>query len=98
MILLSVIIEYFSASEINQYYPQLHPIITAYLQSDSPSLKRLAVITVNNLTQTGSAVKVLKKYSDLIPLVLKAIDISQEDLIQKIFETMTDFLGERRLL
>jgi hypothetical protein len=41
---------------------------------------------------------VLKKYSDLIPLVLKAIDISQEDLIQKIFETMTDFLGERRLL
>jgi hypothetical protein len=34
----------------------------------------------------------------LIPLVLKAIDISQEDLIQKIFETMTDFLGEKRVL
>jgi hypothetical protein len=98
MILLSVIIEYFSASEINTYYGQLHPIIISYLQSDSASLKRLAVITVNNLTQTGSAVRVLKKYPDLIPLVLKAIDISQEDLIQKIFETMTDFLSEKRVL
>jgi len=98
MILLSVIIEYFSASEINQYYAQLHPIIITYLQSGEQSLKRLAVVTVNNLTQTGSAVKILRKYSELIPLVLKAIDISQEDLIQKIFETMTDFLGEKRVL
>jgi hypothetical protein len=50
MILLSVIIEYFSASEINQYYAQLHPIIITYLQSGEQSLKRLAVVTVNNLT------------------------------------------------
>jgi len=50
MILLSVIIEYFSASEINQYYAQLHPIIVSYLQSGEQSLKRLAVTTVNNLT------------------------------------------------
>ena len=34
----------------------------------------------------------------MIPLVLKALDISQEDLIKKIFETMTDFLGEKRVL
>ena len=44
-------------------------------------LKRLAVITVNNLTQTEDAIKVLKQYPNLIPLVLNAIDIEQEDLI-----------------
>ena len=81
MMLLSVMIEYFSASDISTYYDQLNPIIKQYLQSDHASLKRLAVITVNNLTQTGHALKVLKQYPDLIPLVLNAIDISQEDLI-----------------
>ena len=79
--LLSVMIEYFSASDIGTYYDQLNPIIKQYLQSSHMSLKRLAVITVNNLTQTGHAIKVLKKYPDLIPLVLNAIDIEQEDLI-----------------
>ena len=34
----------------------------------------------------------LKKYPNLIPLVLKAIDLTDEDLIKKVFETMTDFL------
>lgn len=81
MMLLSVMIEYFSASDIGTYYDQLNPIIKQYLQSSHMSLKRLAVITVNNLTQTGHAIKVLKKYPDLIPLVLNAIDIEQEDLI-----------------
>lgn len=41
-----------------------------------PSLKTLAVETVNNLTQTGSAIKVLRKYPELIPLVLNAVDIN----------------------
>jgi hypothetical protein len=31
MMLLSVIIEYFSANEINAYYGNLHPVITSYL-------------------------------------------------------------------
>lgn len=62
------------------------------------SLKRLAVVTVNNLTQTGHAVKVLKQYPDLIPLVLNAIDIEQEDLIQTIFETLTDFFETPKVL
>ena len=74
--LLSVIIEYFSVNEINTYYENLNSIIEDYLQSDIPSLKRLAVLTVNNLTQTGSAIKVLKKYPKLIPLVLRAIDLN----------------------
>ena len=76
MMLLSVIIEYFSVNEINTYYENLNSIIEDYLQSDIPSLKRLAVLTVNNLTQTGSAIKVLKKYPKLIPLVLRAIDLN----------------------
>ena len=50
MMLLSVIIEYFSVNEINTYYESLNPIIESYLQSNEPSLKRLAVETVNNLT------------------------------------------------
>ena len=81
MMLLSVMIEYFSANDITTYYAQLNPIIEQYLQSNHTSLKRLAVITVNNLTQTEDAIKVLKQYPDLIPLVLNAIDIEQEDLI-----------------
>ena len=91
MLLLSVMIEYSSAQDIATYYSQLNPIIETYLKSDLASLKRLAVITVNNLTQSGHAVKVLQKYPNLIPLVLNAIDLEQEDLIQKIFETATVF-------
>ena len=98
MMLLSVIIEYFSASDIATYYDQLNPIIKQYLQSNHPSLKRLAVITVNNLTQSGHGVKVLKQYPDLIPLVLNAIDIEQEDLINTIFETLTDFFETPKVL
>ena len=96
--LLSVMIEYFSASDIATYYDQLNPIIKSYLQSNHQSLKRLAVVTVNNLTQTGHAVKVLKQYPDLIPLVLNAIDIEQEDLITTIFETLTDFFETPKVL
>ena len=79
--LLSVIIEYFGVNEINTYYDSLNPVIEAYLQSDQPSLKRLAVETVNNLSQTGSAIKVLRKYANLIPLVLRALNTNEEDLI-----------------
>lgn len=55
-------------------------------------------MTVNNLSQTGHAVKVLKENTELIPLVLNAIDIEQEDLIQTIFETLTDFLERPKVL
>ena len=50
MMLLSVIIEYFSLNEINTYYESLNVIIVQYLQSNVQSLKRLAVETVNNLS------------------------------------------------
>ena len=96
--LLSVMIEYFSANDITTYYAQLNPIIQSYLQSNHSSLKRLAVVTVNNLTQTGYAIKVLRQYPELIPLVLNAIDIEQEDLIQTIFETLTDFFETPKVL
>jgi hypothetical protein len=81
MMLLSVIIEHFSASDVKQYYENMHGIIESYLSSNIPSLKRLAVVTVNNLTQTDNSIEVLKKYPNLIPLVLNAVDIEQEDLI-----------------
>ena len=55
-------------------------------------------MTVNNLTQSGHGVKILKKYPDLIRLVLGAIDIEQEDLIQTIFETLTDFFEAPKVL
>lgn len=42
--------------------------------------------------------KLLKEYPNLIPLVLNAIDLSQDDLIQKVFETMTDFLEVKKVL
>lgn len=69
MILLSVIIEYFTHDEIKTYYDQLNPIIEQYLQSDIPSLKKLSVETVNQLALTPKAIQTLKKYSNLIPLV-----------------------------
>ena len=53
---------------------------------------------MNNLTQTGHAIKVLKKYSGLIPLVLNTIDIKQEDLISTIFETLTEFFETPKVL
>ena len=40
----------------------------------------------------------LKKYPNLIPLVLNALSLDEEDLIQKIFETLTDFLEAKKVL
>ena len=81
MMLLSTIIEYFSINEIDTYYAPLNNIIENYLKSDVASLKRLAIDVVNNLATTQSGTKVMKKYPNLIPLVLNAVDMSQEDLI-----------------
>lgn len=92
MILLSVIIEYFTHEEIQQYYDGLNPIIEAYLQSEEPSLKTLSIETVNKLACTTKAVQVLKKYNNLIPLVTDALDMNNEDLILKVFETFNEFV------
>ena len=81
MILLSVIIEYFSVDEIKAYYDTLNKIIESHLQSEFPSLKALAIETVNKLAQTPKAVKILKKYKNLIPLVLQALAADNEDMI-----------------
>ena len=70
MILLSVIIEYLSIDEIKVYYDSLNKIIEGYLQSEFVSLKTLAIETVNKIAQTPKAVRILKKYQNLIPLVL----------------------------
>lgn len=63
-----------------------------------PSLKRLAVQTVNQLSQTGQAIKILKKYSNLIPLVLNALSFDDEEMIQQVFETLTDFLEAKKVM
>ena len=49
MILLSVIMEYFTVNEFNTYYEQLNVIIENYLKSDVASLKTLAIEAVNNM-------------------------------------------------
>jgi hypothetical protein len=49
MVLLSVIIEYFSADEIKNYYDALNKIIESHLQSGIVSLQSLAIETVNKI-------------------------------------------------
>ena len=98
MILLSVIIEYFSHDEISMYYDQLNPIIEGYLSSGIPSLQSLSIECVNGLAQIPKAVSVLKKYSNLIPLTLNAMDLQNEDLIHKVFETFNEFVEIKKVL
>lgn len=98
MILLSVIIEYFTPEEIKTYYEQLNPIVEKYLQSDVPSLKTLSIETVNNLAQTPKAASVLKKYKNLIGLVLNALDLDNEELLHKVFDTFNELAEIKKVL
>lgn len=98
MVLLSVIIEYFSAEEIKAYYDALNKIIEGHLQSGIPSLQTLAIDTVNKIAQTPKAIKILRKYKNLIPLVLNALQLDQEDMIQRVFETFNEFVGIKKVL
>ena len=75
MLLISVIIEYFSTEEIRMYYDSLNKIIEGYLQSGIISLQTLAIETVNKIAQTPKAVKILRKYKNLIPLVVGALQL-----------------------
>jgi hypothetical protein len=50
------------------------------------------------LACTPKAVQVLKKYNNLIPLVLNALDLNQEDLISKVFETFNEFVEIKKVL
>ena len=98
MILLSVIIEYFSADEIKNYYDALNTIIEGHLRSGILSLQTLAIETVNKIAQTPKAIKILRKYKNLIPLVLNALQLDQEDMIQKVFETFNEFVEIKKVL
>ena len=98
MLLLSVIIEYFTHDEIKNYYAQLNPIIEAYLGSNEPALKRLSIETVNKLSSTPKAVSVLSQYKNLIPLVLQALDLNDEDLIRTVFETFNEFVEYKKVI
>lgn len=53
---------------------------------------------MNKLACTPKAVQVLKKYNNLIPLVLNALDLNQEDLISKVFETFNEFVEIKKVL
>lgn len=92
MVLLSVIIEYFSVDEIKAYYDSLNAIIESFLASEHASLKTLAIETVNKIAQTPKAIKIFRKYKNLIPLVIKGLSLDQEDMIQKVFETFNEFV------
>ena len=98
MLLLSVIIEYFGAEEIEQYYASLNPTIENYLRADEPGLKKLSVATVNKLAQTPKAIQVLRKYNQLIPLMTAALDTEDDESIQNVFDTFNEFVEIKKVL
>jgi len=61
-------------------------------------LKKLSIVTVNKLASIPKAVTVLKQYNTLIPLVLQALDLTDEDLIYKVFETFNEFVEIKKVL
>ena len=40
----------------------------------------------------------MKKYNNLIPLVLQALNLDDEDLIHKVFETLNEFMEIKKVL
>ena len=74
ILLLSVIIEYFSIEDTKAHHGVLNGILSSFLQSEHNSLKTLAIETVMNFASSTQSLAVLKKYGNLIPLVIAAID------------------------
>jgi flagellar biosynthesis/type III secretory pathway chaperone len=58
----------------------------------------LSIECVNGLAQIPKAVSVLKKYNNLIPLTLNAMNLENEDLIRKVFDTFNEFLEIKKVL
>lgn len=58
----------------------------------------MSIECVNGLSQIPKAVSVLKKYNKLIPLTLNALDLNNEDLIHKVFETYNEFVEIKKVL
>jgi alpha-mannosidase len=98
MILLSVIIEYLGPAEIKSYYASLNQIIEGALKSDHRSLKTLGIETVTNFAQSNRSLAVLKKYQNIIPLVLQALNEEDEDSIKKVFETFNELVEVKKVL
>jgi hypothetical protein len=61
-------------------------------------LKTLSITTVNKLASINNAVKVIKDYHQLIPLVLNAIDLTDDDLIIKGFDTFNEFVELKKIM
>ena len=55
-------------------------------------------MTVNKLATINNAVQVIKNYHGLIPLVLNAIDLSDDDSIIKGFETFNEFVDMKKVM
>ena len=81
ILLLSVIIEYFSIEDTKALHGVLNGILSNFLQSEHNSLKTLAIETVMNFAASTQSLAVLKKYGNLIPLVIAAIDPEDQDMI-----------------
>lgn len=81
ILLLSVIIEYFSIEDTKAHHAVLNGILSNFLQSEHNSLKTLAIETVMNFAASTQSLAVLKKYGNLIPLVIAAIDPEDQDMI-----------------
>lgn len=53
---------------------------------------------MQGLSLIPKAVTVLKKYNNLIPLTLSALDMSNEDLVHKVFEMFNEFAEIKKVL
>ena len=62
------------------------------------SLQTLAIETVNKIAQTPKAIRILRKYKNLIPLVVGALQMDQEDMIMRVFETLNEFVEIKKVL
>lgn len=51
-----------------------------------------------NFAANTKSLAVLKKYGNLIPLVIQAIDFENEELIQKVFETLLEFTDVKSII
>jgi len=61
-------------------------------------LKSLAIETVTKFASTSKSLKILKKYQNLIPLVIQALDSNDEEMIMKVFNMLNEYVEVKRIL
>lgn len=96
--LLSVTIEYLSRDEIKTLYDRIHDMMVVSLESGQESLVELAITSIMNLATSTQNLKVLKKFQELLPLILQSMDGNNEDILGKLFDTFIELVDLKGLL